>query len=247
MGGMQQQSHPQQQQQQYQPASMLPPQEAPLIRSYDISPTSALTSPSNTTIYIGNLLPSVTQADLIPLFQSFGYIIEIRMQPDRGFAFVKLDSHENACLAIVNLQGRDLGGRGMKCSWGKDRDTQGGGGGQYQVRSRVSPFGATLTRAATRVPAAAAATTVRTATAAGSSGRGSRSGVAGAVRRTIRSLVRVPHPDGNVLTLPQHAAAADAHTPATGPSLVVTLTSGLIALSRPSSSTLSLCIFPSVT
>lgn len=175
---------------------MLPPQEAPLIRSYDISPTSALTSPSNTTIYIGNLLPSVTQADLIPLFQSFGYIIEIRMQPDRGFAFVKLDSHENACLAIVNLQGRDLGGRGMKCSWGKDRDTQGGGGGQYQVRSRVSPFGATLTRAATRVPAAAAAATVRTATAAGSSGRGSRSGVAGAVRRTIRSLVRVPHPDG---------------------------------------------------
>ncbi|KAB5593847.1 Nucleolysin TIAR [Ceratobasidium theobromae] len=75
----------------------------------------------NTTVYVGNLVPYCTQADLIPLFQSIGYLSEIRMQADRGFAFVKLDTHENAAMAIVQLQGHIVHGRPIKCSWGKDR------------------------------------------------------------------------------------------------------------------------------
>ncbi|KDN45982.1 hypothetical protein RSAG8_04489, partial [Rhizoctonia solani AG-8 WAC10335] len=75
----------------------------------------------NTTVYVGNLVPYCTQADLIPLFQSIGYLSEIRMQADRGFAFVKLDTHENAAMAIVQLQGQLVHGRPIKCSWGKDR------------------------------------------------------------------------------------------------------------------------------
>ncbi|KAI6133237.1 hypothetical protein EDD16DRAFT_1530659 [Pisolithus croceorrhizus] len=58
----------------------------------------------NTTVYVGNLVPYCTQADLIPLFQSIGYLSEIRMQADRGFAF-----------------GQMVHGRPIKCSWGKDR------------------------------------------------------------------------------------------------------------------------------
>ncbi|KAJ3736989.1 hypothetical protein DFJ43DRAFT_391420 [Lentinula guzmanii] len=75
----------------------------------------------NTTVYVGNLVPYCTQADLIPLFQSIGYLSEIRMQADRGFAFVKLDTHEHAAMAIVQLQGQMVHGRSIKCSWGKDR------------------------------------------------------------------------------------------------------------------------------
>jgi nucleolysin TIA-1/TIAR len=75
----------------------------------------------NTTVYVGNLVPYCTQADLIPLFQSIGYLSEIRMQADRGFAFVKLDTHEHAAMAIVQLQGMTVQGRPIKCSWGKDR------------------------------------------------------------------------------------------------------------------------------
>ncbi|TDL28552.1 hypothetical protein BD410DRAFT_711648 [Rickenella mellea] len=75
----------------------------------------------NSTVYVGNLVPYCTQADLIPLFQSIGYLSEIRMQADRGFAFVKLDTHENAAMAIVQLQGQMVHGRPIKCSWGKDR------------------------------------------------------------------------------------------------------------------------------
>ncbi|GAA5823754.1 hypothetical protein JCM11251_003281 [Rhodosporidiobolus azoricus] len=97
---------------------------------YSATPSSyeavvAQSGPTNTTIYVGNLVPYATQADLIPLFQGFGYIVEIRMQPDRGFAFVKLDSHENAANAIVNLNGAMVHGRGLKCSWGKDRSDGG--------------------------------------------------------------------------------------------------------------------------
>jgi nucleolysin TIA-1/TIAR len=75
----------------------------------------------NSTVYVGNLVPYCTQADLIPLFQSIGYLSEIRMQADRGFAFVKLDTHEHAAMAIVQLQGQMVHGRSIKCSWGKDR------------------------------------------------------------------------------------------------------------------------------
>lgn len=44
------------------------------------------------------------------------------MQADRGFAFVKLDTHEHAAQAICNLQNYQVHGRPIKCSWGKDRE-----------------------------------------------------------------------------------------------------------------------------
>jgi nucleolysin TIA-1/TIAR len=81
----------------------------------------AQTPEYNSTVYVGNLIPYTTQADLIPLFQGYGYIVEIRMQADRGFAFVKLDTHQNAALAIVQLQNQLVHGRPVKCSWGKDK------------------------------------------------------------------------------------------------------------------------------
>jgi nucleolysin TIA-1/TIAR len=109
--------------------------------SYDVGTSQS--SDQNTTVYVGNLIPYTTQADLIPLFQGYGYIVEIRMQADRGFAFVKLDSHANASAAIANLQNQLVHGRPIKCSWGKDKTSDGGAGattqpaaaGQYPVVS----------------------------------------------------------------------------------------------------------------
>ncbi|KAM0755582.1 hypothetical protein T439DRAFT_307998 [Meredithblackwellia eburnea MCA 4105] len=121
---------------------------------------AAQTPAHNTTIYVGNLVPYTTQADLIPLFQGFGYIVEIRMQADRGFAFVKLDTHHNAANAIVNLQGTPVHGRPLKCSWGKagDRDTshQGGQAAQQYNAQYQQYYGAQASQAA-QDPAAAAA------------------------------------------------------------------------------------------
>jgi nucleolysin TIA-1/TIAR len=98
---------------------------APIL-SYEV--VAAQTPEYNTTVYVGNLIPYVNQADLIPLFQGYGYIVEIRMQADRGFAFVKLDSHHNAAMAITHLQNQPVHGRGIKCSWGKDKAPDGSGG-----------------------------------------------------------------------------------------------------------------------
>jgi len=101
-------------------------QVAPAPISYTGGPSSydsivQQTPAYNSTVYVGNLTPFTTQADLIPLFQSIGYLSEIRMQADRGFAFVKLDTHEHAAMAIIQLQGQMVHGRPIKCSWGKDR------------------------------------------------------------------------------------------------------------------------------
>ncbi|KAI8974995.1 hypothetical protein BDB01DRAFT_805635 [Pilobolus umbonatus] len=74
-----------------------------------------------TSVYVGNLPPNTSDNDLIQPFQRFGFIHEIKLQSDKGFAFVKLDSHQNAANAIVNLQGMNINGREAKLSWGKDR------------------------------------------------------------------------------------------------------------------------------
>jgi len=97
----------------------------------------------NSTVYVGNLVPYCTQADLIPLFQSIGYLSEIRMQADRGFAFVKLDTHEHAAMAIVQLQGQMVQGRPIKCSWGKDRADGGTAqpGGPLTPTASATPYG----------------------------------------------------------------------------------------------------------
>ncbi|KAI8809419.1 hypothetical protein BJ742DRAFT_236461 [Cladochytrium replicatum] len=83
----------------------------------------AQTPPYNTTVYVGNLAATTSQQDLVPAFIAFGYILEVRMQADRGFAFVKFDTHEHAAGAIVGMNGRQLHGRVLKCDWGKDRVT----------------------------------------------------------------------------------------------------------------------------
>ncbi|CAD6506082.1 BgTH12-07013 [Blumeria graminis f. sp. triticale] len=95
------------------------------VQSYDMIVQQ--TPQWQTTVYVGNLTPYTTQNDLIPLFHNFGYVVETRFQADRGFAFVKLDTHENAAMAICQLSGYNVNGRPLKCSWGKDKaPTQGG-------------------------------------------------------------------------------------------------------------------------
>ncbi|KAI7853065.1 hypothetical protein BDC45DRAFT_512191 [Circinella umbellata] len=79
------------------------------------------TSAYNTTVYVGNLSQKITQNDLIPLFQRYGGIMDIRLQPERGFAFIKMDMHETAALAIYSLQGATVNNRIIKLSWGRDR------------------------------------------------------------------------------------------------------------------------------
>ena len=47
-------------------------------------------------------------------FQRFGYVQEVKLQADRGFAFVKMDTHENAANAIVHMQNFYINGNSAK-------------------------------------------------------------------------------------------------------------------------------------
>ncbi|OQN97453.1 hypothetical protein B0A48_16612 [Cryoendolithus antarcticus] len=93
-----------------------------------------------TTCYVGNLTPYTTQNDLVPLFQNFGYVTETRFQSDRGFAFVKMDTHENAASAICQLNGYQVNGRPLKCSWGKDRPPTGQFDGAFSPAGPPSAY-----------------------------------------------------------------------------------------------------------
>ncbi|KAF2838356.1 hypothetical protein M501DRAFT_1011917 [Patellaria atrata CBS 101060] len=99
------------------------------IQSYEMIVSQ--TPQWQTTCYVGNLTPYTTQTDLVPLFQNFGYVVETRFQSDRGFAFIKMDTHENAANAICQLSGYNVNGRPLKCSWGKDRPPTGQFDGGY--------------------------------------------------------------------------------------------------------------------
>ncbi|KAI9337155.1 putative polyadenylated RNA protein [Zopfochytrium polystomum] len=85
----------------------------------------AQTPPYVTTVYIGNMTPNTTQQDLMQLFSQFGVIVEVKIQAEKGYGFVKFQSHENAAVAICSLNGTVVHGRSLKCSWGRDRAPDG--------------------------------------------------------------------------------------------------------------------------
>jgi nucleolysin TIA-1/TIAR len=75
--------------------------------------------PENTTVYVGNLSPDVNQAMLDSAFSPFGAIEEIRVQAEKGFAFVRYRTHDDATSAICAMHGKIFGSKQLKCSWGK--------------------------------------------------------------------------------------------------------------------------------
>jgi len=78
-------------------------------------------STTNTTVYVGNLTPDVSDSMIRAVFADYGPIEEIRMQKDKGFAFVRYQTHEGARAAITGMHGKIVGVRAVKCSWGKER------------------------------------------------------------------------------------------------------------------------------
>lgn len=80
-----------------------------------IQQVAAQAGAHQTNVYVGNLTPYTSQNDIIQLFSMYGVVQEARLQTDRGFAFVKMDTHDNAATAIVQLNGYQVNGRPLKC------------------------------------------------------------------------------------------------------------------------------------
>lgn len=100
----------------------------------DYKEVYAKSSEANTTVYIGNTPDNYKESDVRNLFEKHGDIIEIRVYPDRNYAFVKYSNHEQAATAICACHGTMAEDRSLKCDWGRDD-------GQSKSSSNISqPF-----------------------------------------------------------------------------------------------------------
>lgn len=57
--------------------------------------------------------------DLRASFDKFGRILEVRIFKAQGYAFVRFDKKESACNAICKMNGQEICGQNVKCSWGR--------------------------------------------------------------------------------------------------------------------------------
>ena len=95
-------------------------------------------------LYVGNLPFSTSEDELQAMFSEAGAIRSITIPMDkmtnrpRGFAFVEMESEEEANKAISLFNGKDLNGRAMNVSIARPMEprTGGGGGGGFGGGSR---------------------------------------------------------------------------------------------------------------
>ncbi|MGY8693087.1 MAG: RNA recognition motif domain-containing protein, partial [Verrucomicrobiia bacterium] len=70
-------------------------------------------------IFVGNLSFDISEEELQQTFESFGVVSRLKIITDRdsgrsrGFAFVTMDSDEEARAAIEDLDGKDVMGRAL--------------------------------------------------------------------------------------------------------------------------------------
>jgi RNA recognition motif-containing protein len=95
----------------------------------------------STKLFVGNLSFNTTENALYDTFTAFGTVAEAKLMMDRmtnrprGFAFVTMNSSEEAQKAIDGLNGKDLDGRAIVVNIARPREERppeggrGGGGG----------------------------------------------------------------------------------------------------------------------
>lgn len=90
-----------------------------LIAKLDFNEVWNRTSDTNCTVYFGNC--GEISEDLVrSIFDPYGPIVEIRLFKEKGYAFVRYSTKENACQAICHVYGSDVNGHSVKCGWGRD-------------------------------------------------------------------------------------------------------------------------------
>jgi RNA recognition motif-containing protein len=95
-------------------------------------------------LYVGNLAFTVTQDDLVKMFEAHGTVQSAQLIMDRetgrskGFGFVEMKTDEEAKAAIAALNGHETGGRQLTVNEARPK-TEGGGGGHG--RSRGGDYG----------------------------------------------------------------------------------------------------------
>src|SRR5215831_5418994 len=88
----------------------------------------------STKLFVGNLDFKVSENELQDAFAAYGTVVETNLVTDRatgrprGFAFVTMNSPEEAQKAIDALNGKELGGRAVNVNVARPREERPGGG-----------------------------------------------------------------------------------------------------------------------
>ncbi|PVV03270.1 hypothetical protein BB560_002267 [Smittium megazygosporum] len=90
------------------------------------------------TVYCGNLDSTVDDEQIRSLFENYGVVTNVDLFADRGYAFVQMDSRDNASKAISALNGASLSGKNIVCYWRKESSQE--RGGNFQNRQQFNKF-----------------------------------------------------------------------------------------------------------
>ena len=78
-------------------------------------------------IYVGNLAPQVSEAELLALFKPFGQVESVEIKRDlfsgtsKGFGFVEMPGKAHSLAAIAGLNGKELGGQPLRVNESRPR------------------------------------------------------------------------------------------------------------------------------
>ena len=82
-------------------------------------------------IFVGNLAPQTTEAELTELFKTYGEVRSAQVKRDlfsgvsKGFGFVEMPGRQHSLNAIAGLNGKDLNGQPLNVN--EARGPQSGG------------------------------------------------------------------------------------------------------------------------
>ena len=82
-------------------------------------------------IFVGNLAPQATEAELIDLFKAFGDVKSAEVKREmftgtsKGFGFVEMPGKQHSLAAIAGLNGKEVAGRPMKVNEARPRIERG--------------------------------------------------------------------------------------------------------------------------
>lgn len=89
----------------------------------------------NSKLYVGNLSYQTSEGELAELFGNYGDVKSAKIIMDRdtgrskGFAFVEMESSEQANEAVAGLDGQEAFGRNLRVNIAKERPPMNRGGG----------------------------------------------------------------------------------------------------------------------
>jgi len=117
----------------HQPAKPKPPPPPPAAEDVKMNPRNphGLTS-----LWVGNVLPEVTEKELQKLFAKYGHVSSVRQLKEKFCAFVNFTDSGSAGRAMTALQGHPVGGQRLLI---KFPDNPISSGGQQPARGRRAP------------------------------------------------------------------------------------------------------------